>query len=114
MFLGDLMRRDTMLLHLMATADGPTGSGELADALAEVGIDADSKNVVRDLNRMQERALVSFAGYTMRHTGRMRLYEVTDLGRATLNRRVGALRTLLLDPPAVRDWRTQQAAAGWR
>lgn len=114
MFLADLMRRDTMLLHLMALAGGPTGSGELADALHEVGIDANSSNIVRDLKKMQERALVTFHGFTLRGRTRMRLYEVTDLGRATVNRRMAAVRALVLHPPVVRDVGAQQVAAGWQ
>jgi repressor of nif and glnA expression len=113
LFLADLMRRDTMLLHLMTVAGGPTGSGELADALQEVGIDAESKNIIRDLKNMQEKALVTFHGFTLRGCTRMRLYVMTDLGRATVNRRMGAVRALLLDPPTVRDVAAQQLAAGW-
>jgi len=113
MFLGDLMRRDTVLLHLMASTGGPTGSGELVDALSAVGVDADAKNLLRELKRMEERALITFSGYTLRHTGRMRLYELTDLGRASLNRRLRTIHSILHEPPVVRDTAAQQRAAGW-
>lgn len=113
MYLGDLMRRDTILLHLLAVAGGPVGSSELSDALAEAGIDAETRNIVRDLRIMQERALVSFVGFSTRNAARMRLYVLSDLGRATLNRRMAALRSLVLEPPAVRDVQATQAAAGW-
>ena len=84
MFVSDLLRLDTVILLLIEPERGPAGAGEIADALADLGLDVPTHNVNRELKSMQTKALITCTGYSLRHgRHRMRVYELTDTGRAT-------------------------------
>jgi DNA-binding PadR family transcriptional regulator len=115
MFVSDLLRLDTVLLLLMEPEMRPSGAGELADALAELGLDVPTHNVNRELRSMQTKGLVTCTGYSLRHgRHRMRTYELTESGRATTSRRRSLLNAVLYNPPAVSaPEEGLQQAEGW-
>lgn len=114
MFASDLLRLDTVFLLLMEGEDAPVGAGELSDALSALGIDVPTFNVNRELRSMQEKAFVTCSGHVLRHgRNRMRLYELTETGRATAAQRRGVYVQLLHEPPVVRDPQPVQQAEGW-
>ena len=111
MFVSDLLRRDTVILVLMEPERSPAGAGEIADALADLGLDVPTHNVNRELKAMQGKALITCTGYSLRHgRHRMRVYELTDTGRATASRRRAIFTILLQHPPSVRDAPPEEVA----
>lgn len=114
MFASDLLRIDTLILLLMEAEGKAVGAGELSDALSEMDIDLPTFNVGRELRFMQERAFVHCSGYTLRNgRNRMRLYELTDTGRATAAQRRSVYLQLLHEPPEVSDAAPLSHAEGW-
>ena len=116
MFVSDLLRLDTLVLLLMEPETRPSGAGELADALTELGLDVPTHNVNRELRAMQTKALITCTGYTLRHgRHRMRVYELTESGRAVASRRRSLFHTVLYSPPAVTDTSDPELrqAEGW-
>lgn len=115
MFASDLLRIDTLILLLMETEGKPVGAGELSDALEEMDLDLPTFNVNRELRLMQERSFIHCTGYTLRNgRNRMRLYELTDMGRATAAQRRSIYLRLLHEPPEVRDAEPLPHAEGWQ
>jgi len=114
MLTSDLLRIDTLILLLMEGEGKAVGAGEISDALAEMNLDLPTCNVNRELRFMQGRAFIHFTGYTLRNgRNRMRLYELTDIGRATAVQRRSVYLHLLHEPPAVRDPVALPHAEGW-
>lgn len=115
MFPSDLLRLDTVVLFLMSGEEGSVGAGELAEAMGELGFDTSACNINRELRFMQSRALVTCSGYTLRHgRNRMRVYALTETGRATAAQRRGICARLLHEPPAVRDPDQPARVEGWQ
>lgn len=114
MFSSDLLRLDSVILFLLEGEPRPVGAGEVGDALAEVGIDVPTFNVNRELRSMQEKALITCTGWSLRHgRHRMRTYQLTDTGRGVASRRRTVFERILHDPPPVLDAAPVAQAEGW-
>ena len=114
MFVSDLLRLDSVILFLMEPEQGAVGAGEIGDALAEAGLDVPTYNVSRELQKMQLKALLTCTGHTLRNgRHRMRVYELTEMGRGVAGRRRALFERLLHDPPKVQEAPLPRAE-GWQ
>ncbi len=115
MFSSDLLRLDSVILFLLEGDTRPVGAGEVGDALSDLGIDVPTFNVNRELRSMQDKALITCTGWSLRHgRHRMRTFQLTDTGRAVAARRRVLFERILHDPPKVLDPTPISQAEGWQ